>query len=99
MDTHYRISLRRKKNIKYSQSERLCSFQDTDIERNKTVVDKDNITNITLTIHVEIEDGKAYPEGVPRPPGNASVVILEGKQALAFLNQMQKDFSNNRTKI
>lgn len=63
-----------------------------------TVVDND-ITNITLTIHVEIEDGHKYPMGIPRPRGNSSVVILEGKQALAFLHQMQKDFSNNRTKI
>lgn len=73
--------------------------QDSNIERNKTVVDDDNITNITLTIHVEIEDGHQYPKGMPRPHGNSSVVILEGKQALAFLHQMQKDFSNNRTKI
>lgn len=50
-------------------------------------------------MHVEIDDDGKYPKGVPRPKGNSSVVVLEGKQALAFLNQMQKDFSNNRTKI
>lgn len=76
----------------------VCVFQGAGIERNKTVVDKDTV-NITLTIHVEIEDGRKYPKGMPRPRGNSSVVILEGKEALAFLNQMQKDFSNNRTKI
>lgn len=76
----------------------VCVLQGPVIQRNKTVVDKD-IVNITLTIHVEIDDGAKYPKGMPRPRGNSSVVILEGKQALAFLNQMQKDFSNNRTKI
>lgn len=67
--------------------------------KNKTVFDFDAIQNVTLTIHVEMENGK-YPPGIPVKEGqNSSDVVLQGKEALLFLNAMQKDFSNNKTKV
>lgn len=52
-----------------------------------------------MTIHVEPENGK-YPEGVPHKEGdNSSDIVVQGKEALEFLDTMQKDFDNNKTKI
>lgn len=72
-------------------------FQETKA-KNLTAIDFDH-ENIALTIHVEMENGK-YPPGIPHKAGqNTSDVVLQGKEALLFLDAMQKDFSNKKTKV
>lgn len=73
-------------------------FKETTL-KNNTAIDFEEIQNITLTIHVEMENGK-LPPGIPIKEGqNCSDVVLQGKEAILFLNAMQKDFSNNKTKV
>lgn len=65
----------------------------------KTVVDFINFKHAKLTIHTELENGK-YPQGLSHPKNsNETRYEYTGKDALKFLNTMQHDFSNNKTKI
>ncbi|GJQ74295.1 hypothetical protein Trydic_g19191 [Trypoxylus dichotomus] len=68
----------------------------------KTALDKEKYDNLTLTIHTELENGQR-PAGLP-PPANkgesdVETFSLHGKKAMEFMNAMQKDFDNNKTKI
>lgn len=59
----------------------------------------DNPESVVLTLHIELDNGQ-YPKGIPHKKGdNATTITLKGKEALKFLDTMQKDFSNNKTKI
>nr|XP_022900548.1 A disintegrin and metalloproteinase with thrombospondin motifs 6-like isoform X1 [Onthophagus taurus] len=68
----------------------------------KSTVDKECISNLSLTVHTELENGKR-PQGLPPlqhyEDNKNPTYTITGKEAIKFMSSMQKDFENNRTKI
>lgn len=53
-------------------------------------IDKEDLSNVRLTLHHESEEDKKTQQ-MPTQ--------LEGKQALKYLSKMGKDFRNNKTRV
>ncbi|XP_017770798.1 PREDICTED: A disintegrin and metalloproteinase with thrombospondin motifs 7-like, partial [Nicrophorus vespilloides] len=63
------------------------------------VIDAMDVTQVHLTVHTDF-DGKNYPPGLPHPKNaNESVFDLEDKEALKFMDSMQRNFENNKSRI
>lgn len=56
------------------------------------IIDKENPQEVILVGHKEGDDEFNYPTF-------KSTTVISGKDAMKYLNKMEKDFSNNRSRV
>ncbi|XP_076627850.1 A disintegrin and metalloproteinase with thrombospondin motifs 7 [Colletes latitarsis] len=71
-----------------------------DAKENETIVDKENIGNLTLTIFLERDEENGainFPKDFePQPPANSTVFTLVGMDAVRYIEKIQEDRASSK---